>query len=139
MKRFWGIFFAFLVVLGAFPLTARAAPAEVAAKSALLMEISTGKILYEQNAHQPLAPASVTKVMTMLLIMEAIDQERIRWNDTVTASENAAAKGGSQIYLKVWVVEMPCTRKIPSKMVRIRWSLSTQYNLSIALYVPVIK
>ena len=101
MKRFWGIFFAFLVVLGAFPLTARAAPAEVAAKSALLMEISTGKVLYEQNAHEPLAPASVTKVMTMLLIMEAIDQERIRWQDMVTASENAAAKGGSQIYLKV--------------------------------------
>ena len=101
MKRFWGIFFAGLMILGAFPLGAKAAPAEVAAKSAVLMEVSTGKLLYEQNANAALAPASVTKVMTMLLIMEAIDQGRIHWQDTVTASENAAAKGGSQIYLKV--------------------------------------
>lgn len=70
-------------------------------KSALLMEISTGTILYESNAHEALAPASVTKVMTLLLIMEAIDAGRIGWNDPVTASEAAAAKGGSQVYLKV--------------------------------------
>ena len=57
-------------------------------------------MLYERNAHEALAPASVTKVMTMLLIMEAIDSGKIRWEDQVTASENAAAKGGSQIYLK---------------------------------------
>ena len=101
MKRFWGIFFAGLMILGAFPLGAKAAPAEVAAKSAVLMEVSTGKLLYEQNANAALAPASVTKVMTMLLIMEAIDTGRIGWQDTVTASETAAAKGGSQIYLKV--------------------------------------
>ena len=101
MKRFWGIFFACLLVLGAFLLGVAAAPQEVAAKSAVLMEVSTGKLLYEQNANAALAPASVTKVMTMLLIMEAIDQGRIGWGDTVTASENAAAKGGSQIYLKV--------------------------------------
>ena len=100
MKRFWGIFFAGLMILGAFPLGAKAAPQEVAAKSAVLMEVSTGKLLYEQNANAALAPASVTKVMTMLLIMEAIDTGRIGWQDTVTASENAAAKGGSQIYLK---------------------------------------
>ena len=100
MKRIWGIFLAVILALGAFPLTAQAAPTEVAAKSALLMDISTGTVLYEQNAHTPLAPASVTKVMTMLLIMEAIDDGRIGWQDTVTASETAAAKGGSQIYLK---------------------------------------
>ena len=70
-------------------------------KSALLMDAATGTILYESNAHEPLAPASVTKVMTMLLIMEAIDSGRIGWDDTVTASETAAAKGGSQVYLKV--------------------------------------
>ncbi len=80
---------------------ARAAGPEVAGKSALLMDISTGTVLYEQNAHEKLAPASVTKVMTMLLIMEAIDSGKIGWNDTVTVSEAAAAKGGSQIYLKV--------------------------------------
>ncbi len=65
------------------------------------MDVATGTILYESNAHTPLPPASVTKVMTMLLIMEAIDDHRIQWDDTVTASETAAAKGGSQIYLKV--------------------------------------
>ena len=70
-------------------------------KSALLMDAATGTILYESNAHEALAPASVTKVMTMLLIMEAIDSGRIGWEDTVTASEAAAAKGGSQVYLKV--------------------------------------
>ena len=80
---------------------AAAAPAEVAAKSALLMDAATGTILYEQNSHEKLAPASVTKVMTLLLIMEAIDSGRIGWEDTVTASEAAAAKGGSQVYLKV--------------------------------------
>ena len=74
---------------------------ELAGKSAVLMEISTGKVLYESNPHEALAPASVTKVMTMLLIMEAIDSGKIRWEDMVTASEAAAAKGGSQIYLKV--------------------------------------
>ena len=70
-------------------------------KSAVLMDAATGAVLYEQNAHEPLAPASVTKVMTMLLIMEAIDSGRIGWNDTVTTSETAAAKGGSQVFLKV--------------------------------------
>ena len=77
-----------------------AAPAEVAAKSAVLMDAATGTVLYEQNAQEALAPASVTKVMTMLLIMEAIDGGRMGWDDPVTASETAAAKGGSQIYLK---------------------------------------
>ena len=70
-------------------------------KSALLMDAATGTILSEANAHEALAPASVTKVMTLLLIMEAIDSGRIGWEDTVTASEAAAAKGGSQVYLKV--------------------------------------
>jgi len=74
---------------------------DIPAKSALLMDAATGTILYEQESHTPLAPASVTKVMTMLLIMEAIDRGKIRWDDTVTTSEAAAAKGGSQIYLKV--------------------------------------
>ena len=83
------------------PLGAQAAEPEVAGKSALLMDMTTGTVLFEQNAHEKLAPASVTKVMTLLLIMEAIDSGRIGWNDTVTASEAAAAKGGSQIYLKV--------------------------------------
>ena len=89
------------LILGLLPVMAAAAGPEVKAKSAVLMDVQTGTVLCEQNAHEPLAPASVTKVMTMLLIMEAIDSGKIGWEDTVTASEAAAAKGGSQIYLKV--------------------------------------
>ena len=74
---------------------------EIEAKSALLMDVATGTVLYEQNAHDALAPASVTKVMTMLLIMEAIDSGKISWSDSVTVSDAAAAKGGSQVFLKV--------------------------------------
>ena len=99
MKRFFCILLALALVI--IPVQVQAAPAEVAAKSAILMDAATGTILFEQNAHEKLPPASVTKVMTMLLIMEAIDSGRLHWEDTVTASETAAAKGGSQIYLKV--------------------------------------
>ena len=87
------------VVLLAQP--AAAVELDIKGKSGVLMDVATGTVLFEKNAHEPLAPASVTKVMTMLLIMEAIDAGKIRWEDTVTASETAAAKGGSQIYLKV--------------------------------------
>ena len=83
------------------PVSARAAQPEVAGKSALLMDVATGTVLLEQNPHERLAPASVTKIMTMLLIMEAIDSGTITLEDMVTASEAAAAKGGSQVYLKV--------------------------------------
>ena len=100
MKRLGWIFVVTSLLAAMLPLGAQAAPAEVAAKSAVLMDVATGTVLYEQNAHEALAPASVTKVMTMLLIMEAIEDGRIGWEDTVTASETAAAKGGSQIYLK---------------------------------------
>ena len=83
------------------PVSVSAVELEVAGKSAVLMDVATGTVLYESNAHEKLAPASVTKVMTMLLIMEAVDSGKIALTDMVTASENAAAKGGSQIYLKV--------------------------------------
>lgn len=80
--------------------TAVAAEIEIAAPSAILMDGATGTVLFEKNAHEKLPPASVTKVMTLLLVMEALDSGRIRWEDTVTASDAAAAKGGSQIYLE---------------------------------------
>jgi D-alanyl-D-alanine carboxypeptidase (penicillin-binding protein 5/6) len=70
------------------------------AKSSLLMEAETGKILLEDNSHAKLPPASVTKVMTILLIYEALDQGRIDWEDIVTISAHAASMGGSQIYLE---------------------------------------
>ena len=101
MKRIGAIVIVCALLFTLCPVSVRAAPAEVAAKSAILMDAATGTILYEQNAHEKLAPASVTKVMTMLLIMEAIEAGRIGWDEQVTASEAAAAKGGSQVYLKV--------------------------------------
>ena len=88
----------FLAVLT--PVQAAGAELSVAGKSAVLMDVATGTVLYESNANEPLAPASVTKIMTMLLIMEAVDSGSISMTDQVTASETAAAKGGSQIYLK---------------------------------------
>ena len=101
MKRFGWVLVSISLLLGLLPLPAQAANLEVEAKSALLMDVATGTILFEQNSHEALAPASVTKVMTMLLIMEAIDSGKIGWGDSVTTSEAAAAKGGSQVFLKV--------------------------------------
>ena len=72
----------------------------VDASSAILMEASSGKVLFEQNADQALPPASVTKIMTLLLVMEAIDQGRVNLNDNVTVSDNAASMGGSQVFLE---------------------------------------
>ena len=89
------------ILISLFSVSAQAVELDIPAKSAVLMDAATGKVLYASNEHEALAPASVTKVMTMLLIMEAIDSGRIGWNDTVTASEAAAAKGGSQVFLKV--------------------------------------
>ncbi len=99
MRKILCILLAGILILGALPVSA--AGPEVAGKSAILIDAATGTVLCEKNAHEKLAPASVTKVMTMLLIMEAIDSGKIAWSDTVTTSEAAAAKGGSQIYLKV--------------------------------------
>ena len=101
MKRLGCVFIALALLAGMLSIGVGAANLDIPAKSALLMDVETGTVIYESNSHEPLAPASVTKVMTMLLIMEAIDSGKIGWNDMVTASEAAAAKGGSQIYLKV--------------------------------------
>lgn len=69
-------------------------------RSAVLMEAETGQVLYAQNAEEPLPPASVTKIMTLLLVMEAIGDGRLSWDDELCASENAASMGGSQIFLE---------------------------------------
>ena len=73
---------------------------EVAAPSAILIEPKTGKILYEKNAHEVRPCASITKVMTLLLVMEAIDSGKISMEDQVAASAHAASMGGSDIWLK---------------------------------------
>ncbi|MFN2745508.1 MULTISPECIES: D-alanyl-D-alanine carboxypeptidase family protein [Bacillus] len=70
------------------------------AKSAVLIERDTGKIMYDKNSHEKLPPASMTKVMTMLLIMEALDEGKIKMKDKVRTSEYAASMGGSQIFLE---------------------------------------
>lgn len=88
-----------LLVLSIFTFSCFAAP-EVAAPSCILIDAETGTVLYEKNADEQLAPASVTKVMTLLLVMEAIDRGQLSWEDTITASATAAAKGGSQVYLE---------------------------------------
>ena len=101
MKHLGWILVTISLLLGLLPMQVQAANLEVEAKSAALIDVATGTVLFEQNSHERLSPASVTKVMTMLLIMEAIDSGKIGWGDTVTTSEAAAAKGGSQVYLKV--------------------------------------
>lgn len=75
--------------------------AEIDCTSAILMEAATGEILYEKNADEALPPASVTKIMTLLIAMESVDSGKISLEDKVTTSERAAAMGGSQVYLKV--------------------------------------
>ena len=69
--------------------------------SAILIEQHSGQVLYEQNMHEQLRPASVTKVMTILLIMEAIDSGKLSYTDKIPCTENAAGMGGSQIWLDV--------------------------------------
>lgn len=70
------------------------------ARSAILMEAETGDILYEKNSHQELPPASMTKIMTMLLVMEALEEGRAKLDDKIVVSERASSMGGSQVYLE---------------------------------------
>ncbi len=75
-------------------------PVDVKAKAAVLMDVATGEVLMEYNADTKLYPASVTKIMTILLVAEAINSKKISLTDNVICSENAASKGGSQIWLE---------------------------------------
>ena len=69
-------------------------------RSAVLIEQGSGKVLYEKNPDEKLPPASVTKIMTLLLIYDAVDRGALKWDDPVTVSEHAASMGGSQIFLE---------------------------------------
>ena len=100
MKRWAALLALAAMIAGIFTGMARAADLELAAPSSILMERTTGEVLYEDNADERLRPASVTKVMTLLLVMEALEDGRIGWDDMVTPSAAAAGKGGSQIYLE---------------------------------------
>lgn len=100
MKRMLLLLLAGCLLLTALPMRVCADGPDIPAPSAILIDAATGTVLYEKNADERLPPASVTKIMTLLLVMEALDSGRIGWDDTVVASETAAAKGGSQIYLE---------------------------------------
>lgn len=96
-KLFFAVLAALMLTAGTF---AAPAPPEVAAPSAILVERTSGTVLYEKNSHEKLAPASVTKIMTMLLTVEALERGQIRLEDEVVTSDHAASMGGSQIYLE---------------------------------------
>ena len=98
MKKLCATLLCLALCMGVLPV--RAAGPEVNARAALLMEKSTGQVLYEANAHAPLELASVTKVMTLLLIMEALDAGTITKETMVPVSATAAGMGGSQVYME---------------------------------------
>ena len=87
------IFFLFIIKVNALELTPNA-------KSSILIEASTGEIIYEKNSTEELAPASMTKMMSLILIMEEIEKGNLKWDEIIRISENAASMGGSQIYLE---------------------------------------
>ena len=127
MKKFLAVFLAFLMISQSVPLTVVSAPilqeetdgqttnedtgqsttegVEISAPSGVLMETSTGQVLYEKDANVKMPPASVTKVMTMLLIFDALAEGKIKLEDEVTVSEYAASMGGSQVFLEVGEVQ----------------------------------
>ena len=103
MKRLLIMMFIFLILFSSTSVTVSAEndlKLAEKAKSAILVEASTGKILFEKNADEKLHPASMTKMMSMLLIIEAIENGIIKWDQVVQVSENASSMGGSQILLE---------------------------------------
>ena len=99
MKKWIGALLAALCMVTLLPVQAAAVELPLTSRAALLMEKTTGQILFAQNEHEKLEPASVTKIMTLLLTMDAIDSGALAYDDVVTVSANAAGMGGSQVYL----------------------------------------
>lgn len=97
MKKICGILLSLLVLL---PFNIYAMELATNASSVIVMEPTTGEIIYERNSHERRHPASMTKIMTMLLVIEAIEKDIIKWDDMVTVSSNASGMGGSQILLE---------------------------------------
>ena len=104
MKRMTsGFLIILLICVTVFPCCAadRQTPAlEISAQSAVLMDAASGDVLFQKNAHQKLYPASVTKIMSLLLFMEAVEGKKLKLKESVTATAEAVSKGGSQIWLK---------------------------------------
>lgn len=99
MKKWIGALLAALCMVTLLPGRAAAVELPLTSRAALLMEKTTGQILFAQNEHEKLEPASVTKIMTLLLTMDAIDSGALAYDDVVTVSANAAGMGGSQVFL----------------------------------------
>ena len=99
MKKWIGALLAALCMVTLLPVQAAAVELPLTSRAALLMEKTTGQILFAQNEHEKLEPASVTKIMTLLLTMDAIDSGALAYDDVVTVSANAAGMGGSQVWL----------------------------------------
>lgn len=99
MKKILILIFLFMFI----PVVRAEEPEDLApnAKSAIMIEASTGEILFQKNKDEKLAPASMTKMMSMLLIMEEIESGNLKWDEMITTSEKASSMGGSQIFLKV--------------------------------------
>ncbi len=93
----------FLICLLLIPINVNAAELELAknAKASIIVEASTGEILYENNINEKYAPASMTKMMSLLIVMEYIEGGGMKLDEMVTVSENASSMGGSQVFLKV--------------------------------------
>ena len=100
MKRFLTFLLVLIISATAVPVNINADEPDIQAPSAILMEASTGEIIYEKNADEILRPASITKIMTLLLIFDALDEGKISLEDPVTVSEHAASMGGSQVFLE---------------------------------------
>ena len=104
MKRFLSIIFSFLIIFGSIlnvsALEIKEPRLELNVKSAVLMDASTGTVLYSLNMDEALPPASVTKIMTLLLTFEALDRGTIKLEEMLTVSEHASSMGGSQVYLE---------------------------------------
>ena len=97
---FFVVVFSFSLCMSAFALDIKETKLELNGKSAILMDATTGTVLYESNADERLSPASVTKIMTLLLVFEAIQGGSLKWDDILVVSENAASMGGSQVFLE---------------------------------------
>ena len=99
MKKWIGALLAALCMVTLLPVQAAAVELPLTSRAAVLMEKTTGQMLFAQNEHEKLEPASVTKIMTLLLTMDAIDSGALAYDDVVTVSANAAGMGGSQVFL----------------------------------------
>ena len=105
LTRFFAGFIIAVFIITMIPLKAMAGELAQSSKSAVLMELTSGDIVYEKAPDEAMPPASITKIMTILLIYEAVMDGKIKWDDEVTVSEHAASMGGSQVFLEAGEVQ----------------------------------